>query len=310
MPPQKKKQRPIANSKSAQSVSSKMQSLADKKMQTVPKNFRENVEEESLRSNMNSKLRSKTLENADVKASAGVHDNSSNDDGYSNILSKIKRPFTRNSVNRLLEEDWYIVDTDAADMSSLRCAVDEANTLFKFSKSTTHKRLAISMFRRCQVLIEKANVLDDNVQMIMAQCEHERSTTFDSLSKLREMLFPQSSSPEQNIKRIQWTTTRLCSTLSAAASDLQERLREQDSLILECGHLLVKVMTLLHMRSHRADYSGTGVAAGAAGVVAGAVVGIAELAVSVANLVHIGRSSRADRRSRHWRPKHPCGYGW
>ena len=196
---------------------------------------------------------------------------------YSNILSKIKKPFLqKDGETKRLEENWIMVIAEDVDLKLLKEAVADAERSFKFSKATTHKHLAISMFRRCQALIERLGVLEEKCQMLLSQCANEKTTLRSYLGKLRAIISPQTAASlddsARNDRRIEWTITRLCSSLRSISQDLLDSLRELDGIILECGHLLVKVMTLLHMRTHTANYSGTGVAAGAASVVAGVVV--------------------------------------
>lgn len=193
------------------------------------------------------------------------------------IVNKVKRSFTQDESERLLREDWIILETEDEQLQQLKEVVTRLDNAFQFSKSSALVSLANSTLLRCEALIEQSQSHTEQCQLMFSQCSNEMVTLQDYLSKLREAIQPVVGSRDKKeekrlTRRAEWAVSRMLQTIQSMVSEMRENMEEIDALITECTKLMVQTITLLHMRTRSADFSGTGVAAGAASVVAGAMV--------------------------------------
>lgn len=203
------------------------------------------------------------------------------------FMRTLKRPFQRRGVeSKDICENYTMIVGEKIELERLQKVQQEAVKAFLYSKSTVSKQLAKSLFQRCSVLVDRGKVLTETCTFQMFSCQSELPTMTQSVQQLLMLLQPGDAKgsviyQDSNMlesrkhKKMEWIMHKIRTTAQDMLQGMQDSLREQDDLIAECGHLIVKGMALLHMRTQRADFSGSGVAAGAAGIVAGAVVGAA-----------------------------------
>jgi hypothetical protein len=203
------------------------------------------------------------------------------------IIDKVKKSFTKDESERILRSDWVMIETEEGQLKDFQQSIIKLVKAFKFSKSTTLINLATSTLKRCEILVERCSVHAEKCHMMFSHCSNEMSTLQDYLGKMRCCVIPPPSpvgvTPSstvqrdkteelRNARRVEWAVSRMTQILQSILADMTESLDELDEMIRHCTKLMVQVITLLHMRGRSADFSGTGVAAGAASVVAGAVV--------------------------------------
>ncbi|GLD93046.1 hypothetical protein PINS_up001638 [Pythium insidiosum] len=198
------------------------------------------------------------------------------------IVEKVKRSFSIDESERVLREDWTILETEDQQLEDLKQVIDNLDSAFQFSKSSALVNLATSTLRRCESLVERSVVHTEQCQLLFSQCSNEITTLHDYLAKLRDALEPSVAPRDRNeekriTRRAEWAISRMTQSSQEMVSEMRENLDELDDMITECTRLMVETITLLHMRFRSADFSGTGVAAGAATVVAGAMVSAAGL---------------------------------
>ncbi|KAJ0405719.1 hypothetical protein ATCC90586_005877 [Pythium insidiosum] len=198
------------------------------------------------------------------------------------IVEKVKRSFSIDESERILREDWTILETEDQQLEELKEVIDNLDSAFQFSKSSALVNLATSTLRRCESLVERSVVHTEQCQLLFSQCSNEITTLHDYLAKLRDALEPPMAPRDKNeekriTRRAEWAISRMTQSSQEMVSEMRENLDELDDMITQCTRLMVETITLLHMRFRSADFSGTGVAAGAATVVAGAMVSAAGL---------------------------------
>ncbi|KAF4323447.1 hypothetical protein BBO99_00000016 [Phytophthora kernoviae] len=201
--------------------------------------------------------------------------------GLDQFVDKMQQAFTPDDSERVLRAEWLVVETEEEQLQELQDCVHKLQKAFKFSnRLRTLVKLANSTLAKCGELVERSQTHVEQSNLMFSQCTNEIATLTDYLSKLREAVIPpllakDANEEKRNARRADWALTRMAQTSQSMVSEMQESLDELDDLTTECTKLMVQSITLLHMRGRSADFSGTGVAAGAAGVVAGAVVGVA-----------------------------------
>uniref|UniRef100_K3WKF8 Transmembrane protein n=1 Tax=Globisporangium ultimum (strain ATCC 200006 / CBS 805.95 / DAOM BR144) TaxID=431595 RepID=K3WKF8_GLOUD len=201
-------------------------------------------------------------------------------DELSEIVEKVKKTFTQDESERLLKADWIIVETEEDELAELKDTIEGLEKAFQFSKSNTMVDLATSTLQRCDELVDRSVAHTEQCNLVFSQCSNEIATLNDYLDKLRAAVNPiarakDKNEEKRNARRAEWAISRMQQSIHSMVSDMKETLDEIDDLTTECTKLMVQSITLLHLRAQSADFSGTGVAAGAAGVVAGALVGVA-----------------------------------
>ncbi|GMF30712.1 unnamed protein product [Phytophthora lilii] len=201
--------------------------------------------------------------------------------GLDRVVDSVQRAFTPDDSERVLRAEWLVVETEEQQLQQLQEVVHKLQKAFKFSnRLRTLVKLANSTLAKCDELVERSQTHLEQCNLMFAQCANEIATLTDYLSKLREAVVPplqakDNNEEKRNARRAEWALTRMAQSAQSMVSEMRESLDELDDLATECTKLMVQSITLLHMRGRSADFSGTGVAAGAAGVVAGAVVGVA-----------------------------------
>lgn len=198
-------------------------------------------------------------------------------DEISEIAEKVKKTFTLDESERILRADWLIVETEEDQLADMKETIEKLEHAFQFSKSSTLVDLASSTLKRCEDLVDRSVAHTEQCNLVFSQCSNEIATLNDYLGKLRAAVNPvlrakDKKEEERNSRRAEWAIARMQQSIRSTVSDIKESLDEIDDLITECTKLMVQAITLLHMHAQSADFSGTGVAAGAAGVVAGALV--------------------------------------
>ncbi|TMW63311.1 hypothetical protein Poli38472_002252 [Pythium oligandrum] len=198
------------------------------------------------------------------------------------IVDKVKKQFTLDESERILREDWILLETEDHQLAELKEVVKNLEKAFQFSKSSALVNLATETLKRCESVAERSSAHIEQTQLMFSTCSNEILTLQDYLNKLREAIQPPVP-PRDKVEekklagRAKWAATRMIQSVQSMVTEMRDSLAEIDDLIIECSKLMVQTITLLHMRNHSADFSGTGVAVGAAGVVAGALVGVAGL---------------------------------
>ncbi|KAF4038113.1 hypothetical protein GN244_ATG09888 [Phytophthora infestans] len=201
--------------------------------------------------------------------------------GLDRVVNSVQKAFTPDDSERVLRAEWLIVETEEEQLQQLQEVVHKLKKAFKFSnRLRTLVKLANSTLAKCDELVERSQAHVEQCNLMFAQCATETATLTDYLSKLREAVIPplqtkDHNEEKRNARRAEWALARMAQCAQSMVSEMRESLDELDDLTTECTKLMVQSITLLHMRGRSADFSGTGVAAGAAGVVAGAVVGVA-----------------------------------
>ncbi|TYZ60564.1 hypothetical protein PybrP1_006521 [[Pythium] brassicae (nom. inval.)] len=201
-------------------------------------------------------------------------------DEISEIAEKVKRSFTQDEAERQLRADYLVVETEEDELAGLKATVESLEHAFQFTKSGALADLATSTLQRCGELAERSLAHSEQCNLVFSQCANEIATLRDYLAKLRVAVNPPTRArdkkeEERNSRRAEWAITRMQQSVRSMVADIKESLDEIDDLATESTKLMVQAITLLHLRAQSADFSGTGVAAGAAGVVAGALVGVA-----------------------------------
>lgn len=196
------------------------------------------------------------------------------------IVDTVKNTFTQDESERILREDWMLLEVEDEQLVELEAVVKGLEKAFQFSKGgSTLVDLATSTLKRCQNLVERSETHGDQCQMMFSQSSNEIMTVQDYLGKLRDAVNPvvppkDKNEEKRNARRAEWALGRMQQSVGSMVMSMRELLEELDDLISECTKLMVQAITLVHMRARSADFSGTGVAAGAAGIVAGAVVSL------------------------------------
>lgn len=198
-------------------------------------------------------------------------------DEISEMAEKVKKTFTLDESERILRADWLIVETEEDQLTEMKETIEKLEHAFQFSKSSTLVDLASSTLKRCEDLVDRSVAHTEQCNLVFSQCSNEIATLNDYLGKLRAAVNPvvrakDKKEEERNSRRAEWAITRMQQSIRSTVVDIKESLDEIDDLTTECTKLMVQAITLLHMHAQSADFSGTGVAAGAAGVVAGALV--------------------------------------
>lgn len=200
-------------------------------------------------------------------------------DEISEMVEKVKKTFTQDESERLLKADWIVVETEEDELAELKDTIEGLEKAFQFSKSNTMVDLATSTLKRCEDLVDRSVAHTEQCNLVFSQCSNEIATLTDYLSKLRVAVNPvvrakDKNEEKRNARRAEWAISRMQQSIHSMVTDMKENLDEIDDLTTECTKLMVQSITLLHLRAQSADFSGTGVAAGAAGVVAGALVSV------------------------------------
>lgn len=201
--------------------------------------------------------------------------------GLDRVVDKMQKAFTPDDSERVLRAEWLVVETEEQQLRQLQEVVHKLQKAFKFSNGLrTLVKLANSTLAKCDELVDRSQVHLEQCNLMFAQFANEIATVTDYLSKLREAVIPSLQTKDGNeekkhARRAEWALARMTQSSQSMVSEMQESLDELDELTTSCTKLMVQSITLLHMRGRSADFSGTGVAAGAASVVAGAVVSVA-----------------------------------
>lgn len=198
----------------------------------------------------------------------------------SELVDKVKKSFTPDDSERILRTEWLVVETEEEQLEALRDVISKLEKAFQFSnRLRTLVKLAMSTLKECDSLVERCTAHVDQTKLMFSQCANEMTTLVDYVAKLKEAVNPPMPPKDKNeekrlANRATWAISRMNQCADGIFSEMKESMDELDYIITECTKLMVQAVTLLHMRGRSADFSGTGVAAGAAGVVAGAVVSL------------------------------------
>uniref|UniRef100_A0AAV1UJL9 Transmembrane protein n=1 Tax=Peronospora matthiolae TaxID=2874970 RepID=A0AAV1UJL9_9STRA len=201
--------------------------------------------------------------------------------GLDRVVDKMQKAFTPDDSERVLRAEWLVVETEEQQLQQLQEVVHKLQKAFKFSnRLRTLVKLANTTLVKCDELVDRSQVHLEQCNLMFAQFANEIATLTDYLSKLREAVIPSLQTKDGNeekkhARRAEWALVRMTQSSQTMVAEMQESLDELDELTTTCTELMVQSITLLHMRGRSADFSGTGVAAGAASVVAGAVVSVA-----------------------------------
>lgn len=195
----------------------------------------------------------------------------------SEMAEKVKKTFSQDESERILRTDWIVVETEEDQLTDMKETIENLEHAFQFSKSSTLVDLATSTLKRSEDLVDRSVAHTEQCSLVFSQCANEIATLNDYLGKLRTAVNPtvrakDKKEEERNSRRAEWAITRMQQSIRSTVIDIKESLDEIDDLTTECTKLMVQAITLLHLHAQSADFSGTGVAAGAAGVVAGALV--------------------------------------
>lgn len=208
----------------------------------------------------------------------GIHGMNINTESVSEFVDKVKKSFTPDDSERILRTEWLVVETEEQQLEELRAVIAKLEKAFQFSNGLrTLVKLAKSTLKECDELVERCTAHVDDTKLMFSQCANEVTTLVDYLAKLKEAVNPPMQPKDKNeekrtANRATWAVSRMAQCADGIFSEMKENMDELDYIITECTKLMVQAVTLLHMRGRSADFSGTGVAAGAAGMVAGAVV--------------------------------------
>ncbi|KAI9923260.1 hypothetical protein PsorP6_002480 [Peronosclerospora sorghi] len=210
--------------------------------------------------------------------------------GLDRVVDKVQKAFTPDDSERALRGEWLVVETEEQQLQQLQDLVHKLQKAFKFSNRLRKLvKLANTTLAKCNELVERSQVHLEQCNLMFVQFANEVATLTDYLSKLREAVFPppktkESVEEKRHARRAEWALARMAQSAQTMVAEMKESLDELDDLTTECTKLMVQSITLLHLRGRSADFSGTGVAAGAAGVVAGAVVGVAGVVAAPATV--------------------------
>ncbi|CEG48137.1 uncharacterized protein PHALS_05610 [Plasmopara halstedii] len=201
--------------------------------------------------------------------------------GLDRMVNTMQKAFTSDDSERVLRAEWLVVETEEEQLQRLQEIVRKLQKAFKFSnRLRTLVKLANTTLAKCEELVERSQTHLEQCNLMFTQFVNEIATLTDYLSKLREAVIPSLQAKDhneekKNARRAEWALARMAQSTQSMVSELRESMDELYDLAIDCTKLMVQSITLLHLRGRSADFSGTGVAAGAAGVVAGAVVGVA-----------------------------------
>jgi uncharacterized protein YecT (DUF1311 family) len=216
----------------------------------------------------------------------GIHGMNINTESVSEFVDKVKKSFTPDDSERVLRIEWLVVETEDQQLEELRVVIAKLEKAFQFSNGLrTLVKLAKSTLKECDDLVERCTAHVDDTKLMFSQCANEVMTLVDYLAKLKEAVNPPMQPKDKNeekrvANRATWAVSRMAQCANGIFSEMKESMDELDYIITECTKLMVQAVTLLHMRGRSADFSGTGVAAGAAGMVAGAVVRMLFVSIS------------------------------
>lgn len=185
-----------------------------------------------------------------------------------------------------LDNDWVILEMEESQLEVMRNAIQSLLKGFTVAKnSSTSVQNTRKILKRCEILAERSLTHLEQSQMMYSNCENEMTTLREYMKKLQDNLKSAPSgmagtiatrsekgTDKRNTRRVEWAISRMQQSLQTLVMEMRDNLEEMDDIITECSKLMVKCITLFHMRGQSADLSGTGIAAGAAGIVAGVLV--------------------------------------
>ncbi|OQS07275.1 transmembrane protein [Thraustotheca clavata] len=181
-----------------------------------------------------------------------------------------------------LSSNWIVVESDSGQIDAMNQALEAVRDAFLFSTSLTENKLdesAQEIISRCEKVAER--VVDQcDMRDVLSTNWSDMNVFANLANNLKEIkglvttpVVRRDKAAERKIgKRIDRFVALISTSFQSIRNDIQNHLGEMDDILAECNSLLVDVVTFLHMRGRTADFSGTGVAAGAAGVVAGLVI--------------------------------------
>lgn len=245
---------------------------------TATKTVRKSSSSASESSSIVGKVATDMLQTSKEVLMKGIHGMNINTESVSDFVDKVKKSFTPDDSERILRTEWLVVETEEEQLEALKEVIAKLEKAFQFSNGLrTLVKLAKSTLKECDDLVERCTAHVDQSKLMFSQCANEMTTLVDYLAKLKEAVNPpmppKDKSEEKRIaNRATWAVSRMAQCANGIFTEMKESMDELDYIITECTKLMVQAVTLLHMRGRSADFSGTGVAAGAAGVVAGAVV--------------------------------------
>ncbi|OQR83165.1 transmembrane protein [Achlya hypogyna] len=199
---------------------------------------------------------------------------------FHNVVKLVSTAFVESDAT--MASGWMLVETDAGQIEALDTALDTVRDAFLFSTSLTENKLDLSaqaIISRCEKVAER--IVDQCDMRDVMSTNWSDMNVFSNLSNnLKEIkslvttpIVRRDKAAERKIgKRIDRFVALMTTSFQSIRHDIQNHLGELDEILVECNSLLVDVITFLHMRGRTADFSGTGVAAGAAGVIAGLVI--------------------------------------
>ncbi|KDO27244.1 hypothetical protein SPRG_07493 [Saprolegnia parasitica CBS 223.65] len=199
---------------------------------------------------------------------------------FHNVVKLVQTAFVERDGE--MASGWMLLETDAGQIDALDAALDTVRDAFLFSTSLTENKLdlsAQSIISRCEKVAER--IVDQTDMRDVLSTNWSDMNVFANLSNnLKEIkglvitpVVRRDKAAERKIgKRIDRFVALMTTSFQSLRTDIANHLGELDAILVECNALLVDVITFLHMRGRTADFSGTGVAAGAAGLIAGVLI--------------------------------------
>ncbi|CAK4724430.1 hypothetical protein LEN26_007384 [Aphanomyces euteiches] len=206
---------------------------------------------------------------------------------FNHVVKMVKTAFVEDAYQKEMASNWMLVDTDEGEVHALDKALDTLRDAFLFTTSLAESKLdahAHSIISNCEKVAERIFDQKESREVMVTNWNDSNLLTnlFNNLQEIKNLVIPpvnrrDKASEMKIFKRIERFVSQMSSSVESMRSNMQSYLSDMDKVILECSTLLVEVITFLHMRSRTADFSGTGVAAGAAGLVAGILVTVTAL---------------------------------
>lgn len=206
--------------------------------------------------------------------------------GTKTFWKTMKTTLYLDNFAKSLDNDWVILEMEESQLEVMRNAIQSLLKGFTVAKnSSTSVQNTRNILKRCEILAERSLTHLEQSQMMYSNCENEMTTLREYMKKLQDNLKSAPSgmpgtiatrsekgTDKRNTRRVEWAISRMQQSLQTLVMEMRDNLEEMDDIITECSKLMVKCITLFHMRGQSADLSGTGIAAGAAGIVAGVLV--------------------------------------
>ncbi|KAF0694779.1 Aste57867_14377 [Aphanomyces stellatus] len=202
--------------------------------------------------------------------------------GFNDVVKLVKTAFVEDESQKAMEANWMLIESDEGEVDALDEALDTVRDAFLFSTSLKESKLdssAQSIIFNCEKVAERVFDLKEAREVMVTNWADTNLlyNLRNNLQEIKNLVIPPVNRRDKDaekkiLKRIERFVQVMTTSAQNMRSDIQTFLADMDKILLECSTLIVEVVTFLHMRSRTADFSGTGVAAGAAGLVAGILV--------------------------------------